>query len=209
MRYAIQTLLFAFPWTLRRRFLSLLWGYKLAPDCYVGFSWIGAKRLRMENSSRIGHLTFVKGVAQLELGRSARIGNLNWITGDSVESGLLVEEHAAITHRHLIDCTALVTIGQFSTFAGWRSQLLTHSIDVSQSRQTSDPVQIGRFCFVGTGVIILKGASLPDYSVLAAGSVLIDRPTEEYTIYGGVPARPVGKLPRETMYFNRGSGFVH
>src|SRR4029079_13492242 len=85
---------------------------------------------------------------------------------------LVLEEHAAITHRHLIDCTHSVVIGRFSTFAGFQSQILSHSIDLTACRQSSAPVRIGAYCFVGTNCVILGGSELPDYSVLGAKSLL-------------------------------------
>jgi acetyltransferase-like isoleucine patch superfamily enzyme len=61
---------------------------------------------------------------------------------------------------------------------------------------------------VGTGCVVLKGARLPDCSVLAAGSSLA-RPFEEtFTLYSGVPAAPVKALDRGCAYFSRATGFV-
>ena len=85
---------------------------------------------------------------------------------------LILGEHSAITHRHLIDCTNSVTIGKFTTFAGFQSQILTHSIDLERNRQSSSPVRIGDYCFIGTNCVLLGGSALPDYCVLGAKSLL-------------------------------------
>jgi acetyltransferase-like isoleucine patch superfamily enzyme len=122
---------------------------------------------------------------------------------------LVIERHAAITHRHLIDCTDRVVVGEFSIVAGWRSQILTHAIDIRLSRQSAASVSIGRYCFVGTGVIILKGARRPDYSVLSAGSVLANAMADTSMLYSGVPAVAVTPLDRELGYFQRTRGFVN
>ncbi len=45
----------------------------------------------------------------------------------------------------LIDCTARVRIGAFATIGGFRSQLLTHSIDFEAGRQTAEPIEIGEY----------------------------------------------------------------
>jgi acetyltransferase-like isoleucine patch superfamily enzyme len=76
------------------------------------------------------------------------------------------------------------------------------------SRQTSRPVVIGSYCFVGTGSILLKGSRLPDRSVLSAGSVLLTQESEECALYAGVPARKVRDLDADSMYFKREKGFV-
>jgi acetyltransferase-like isoleucine patch superfamily enzyme len=170
--------------------------------------------------SRLGHLTIIRGLCQVKLGAHATIGNLNWITGYPREGrgyfvdekgrkpDLYVGEHAAITNRHLIDCTNEVRIGRFSTLAGWRSQVLTHSIDLRRCRQASAPIEIGDYCFVGTGCVILGGGRLPGYCVLGAGAVLREAYSTQWTIYAGVPAKAIGVVAREWKYFVRPSGYV-
>jgi len=138
-------------------------------------------RLKMGPKAVIGAFTVCKGLGLLQLGELAFIGPLNWIwafpLGTSshhfeLDPGrkpqLIIGEHAAITSRHIIDCTDEVFIGGFSTFAGYRSQILTHSIDLNESRQRCKPVRIGHHCFVGTGCVLLGGCGLPDRSVLGA-----------------------------------------
>ena len=116
--------------------------------------------------------------------------------------------HAAMTSRHYVDCSNRVDIGDFATLAGARSQILTHAIDFNRNRQVSAPVRIGRYCFVGTSCVVLKGAELPDCSVLAAGSSLARAYGEPFTLYSGVPALPVKELDRDAEYFRRVRGFV-
>ena len=117
-------------------------------------------------------------------------------------------EHSAITHRHLIDCTNSVVIGKFTTFAGFQSQILTHSIDIENNCQSSAPVRVGDYCFVGTNSVFLGGSALPDYCVLGAKSLLNKGFTETHQLYGGVPAQPIKKLPPDWKYFTRSEGFV-
>jgi acetyltransferase-like isoleucine patch superfamily enzyme len=92
--------------------------------------------------------------------------------------------------------------------AGARSQILTHAIDFKRNRQVSAPVRIGRYCFVGTACVVLKGARLPECSVLAAGSTLARAYDETFTLYSGVPALPVKALDRDAEYFRRTRGHV-
>jgi len=217
----LQVALLILPWFLRRRALQSIFGFDLDPTARIGLSVIQAKRVVMAKGSRIGHLNFVKGIRELVFGESARIGNLNWITGfpkdnqDAFKSetarnpSFIIGAHSAVTHRHLIDCTNEVRIGSFTTFAGWRSQILTHGIDLKLSRQTSMPVVIGAYCFVGTGSILIKGCSLPNYSVLSAGSVLLTKETAEYALYSGIPAVKVRDLPADYGYFQRTEGYVY
>ena len=174
----------------------------------------------MEANTSIDHLTLCKNIALLHLHEHASIGRGNWITGFPQKPShhfttetdrrpeLIIGAHSAITHRHLIDCTNSVTIGKFTTFAGFRSQILTHTIDLAQNRQASAPVFIGDYCFVGTNCVLLAGSALPDFSVLGAKSLLNKSFTETYNLYGGVPARAVRELPPDFAYFHRSEGFV-
>ena len=216
----VRLLLVLLPWPLRRRMLNSLLGYEIDRTARIGWAWIFPQRLVMGPHSRIGHLSLCKGLALLELGPHASIGRGNWITG--VPTGhsrhfvhqpdrkpqLILGAHSAITNRHLIDCTNLVEIGEFATFAGFGSQILTHSIDLESCRQSSAPVRIGRYCFVGTRSVLIGGSTLPDYCVLGAASLLNRAYSATHRLYGGVPAVQIHELSPSLAYFQRRSGFV-
>ncbi|HVJ06601.1 MAG TPA: hypothetical protein VM578_13085 [Candidatus Saccharimonadales bacterium] len=198
-----------------------LFGYKIHSTARIGFSLIYPDHLVMGEGSRIGSLSVCKGLTLLEMGGQSRIGNLNWISGFPAANKtffagepdrhpeLVIGEHSAITNRHLIDCTNSVRIGRFTTFAGFRSQILTHSIDLYRGCQSSKPVTIGDYCFVGTNSVLLGGSSLPDCSILAASSLLNKQHSETHQVYAGNPATPVKSLPQDMAYFRRSQGYIH
>jgi len=224
LKLLLQLLCVFLPWFLRRRILSTCFGYRIDPRSRIGLAWVYPGQLILEEGASIGHLTVCKGLDLLHLKAHAYIGRGNWITGlttgDPLSeakpffhqpervSALVVGEHASITNRHLIDCTHQVTIGARATFAGFHSQILTHSIDLEQNRQSSAPVRIGAYCFVGTDVVLVAGSVLPDYSVLGAKSLLNKAYAETHKLYAGVPARPVSDLDPGLAYFHRRTGFV-
>lgn len=221
MKHLIAALLLVLPWPLRRIALVAIFRYKIHPSASIGLSIVCPQQLEMGAGARIGHLTICKGIELLKMDDKSFIGNLNWITGfpagdqtffsADVERRpvLILRAESSVTNRHFLDCTNSVQIGRFTTFAGIHSQILTHSIDLYQCRQSSKPVTIGEYCFVGTGSVLLGGCVLPDYSVLGAGSLLNKEYTDPYFLYGGNPARPIKSLPKDMAYFNRSSGFVH
>jgi acetyltransferase-like isoleucine patch superfamily enzyme len=220
MRAIVFVLSMLLPWQLRRKVLEWLLHYELHSSSRLGLSLIIPQRLIMGPNSRIDNLTICRGLDLLELGEGAIIGRLNWITGYPSQdkrkfsfarerrSALVLHDNAAVTNRHLIDCTAEVVIGSYSTVAGYRTQILTHSIDLSASRQDAQPITIGSYCFLGTGCILLGGSSLPDRSVLGAMSLLNHAFTEELWLYAGTPARPIQPLASDLAYFHRSSGVV-
>jgi acetyltransferase-like isoleucine patch superfamily enzyme len=208
------------PWRARRWLLQKQFGYQIHPTCRIGFSCIFPARLIMEERSRIENLTVCKNIDLLHLKAHATIGRGNWITGFPLGPSphfaeekdrrpeLIVGEHSAITHRHLIDCTNSVVIGKFTTVAGFQSQIITHSIDIEKNRQSSLPVRIGDYCFVGTNCVLLGGSLLPDFCVLGAKSLLNKSFTESHQLYAGVPARLIEELSPDCKYFQRTEGFV-
>ena len=216
----IQLLLIPLPWVLRRFVLIRLCNWEISGSARIGFSFISAAKVSLKDGSRVGHLNFISGLDELALGQNSTIGNLNWVTGGlkttSVRKSrkgkptraLYLRDESAITNRHYIDCTDILAIGSFSTFAGVRSQVLTHAIDLVRCELSTAPVIIGDYTFIGSGCIILPGASLPSFSILGAGSVLRKSHDESWTLYAGNPARPIRLIDRGDKYFSRNRGAI-
>lgn len=221
MRIMIFVLAGMLPWAIRRIVLCVMLGYKIDKTAYISrLSIVVPDELEMGASSYIGAMSMIKGMRRVQVGECGYIGALNWIYGFPGKSiklhfadvqrvcQLVVCRHASVTSRHIIDCTDEVIIGEYSTVAGYRTQILTHSIDLHESRQNCKPVHIGRYCFIGTDCVLLGGASLPDYSVLAAHSLYSMSQAESYYYYGGVPARQIKPVDKGERYFTRKRGYV-
>jgi acetyltransferase-like isoleucine patch superfamily enzyme len=221
IRKLLHAALACLPWPLRRKILNTFCGCDIHPTARIGFSLVLPRRLIMEEHSSIGHMTVAINLDFIHLGPYVTIGRGNWITGFPTAGGgkhfahqsdrkseLIVGAHSAITNRHLIDCTGGVSIGRLTTFAGFQSQILTHSIDLAEARQSSAPIRIGDYCFIGTNCVLLGGSSLPSYSVLGAKSLLNKDLRDEYFLYAGCPAKPVKPLARNLRYFDRQSGYI-
>jgi acetyltransferase-like isoleucine patch superfamily enzyme len=209
----------ALPWRLKRPLLQRLFGYQLDPSARIGLAWVYPRRLRMAAGSRIDALAVAIHLDQLIMGEMASIGRGNWITGFATgtdsphfahqphrRAELLLGEHSAITKNHHIDCTNLISIGPFTTIAGYHSQLLSHSIDLQHNRQHSEPITIGAYCFVGSNCVILGGSVLPHHSVLGALSLLNKVHSQPWSLYAGQPARRLKAI--EGAYFSREQGYV-
>lgn len=210
-----QLMIIFLPWSLRRRLLVWRYGWEIDPSAVIKKSIILAKRVKMGAKSRIHNLVVCKPIDYLEMGEDSGIGAMTFITGfpsagrffnhvADRKCELVLGAHAGITSRHFIDCNGGVYIGDYTTVAGIRSQIMTHSIDPYECRQDAKPVKIGKYCFLGTGCIILPGAVLPDYCVLGAGSVLNKAHSEPCMVYAGSPAMPKKCLSiDEVKYFHR------
>ena len=120
---------------------------------------------------------------KIELGPKAIISRGNWITGFPVKSAsphlnirliegrIDIRQSSSITKYHHFDCTSHIHIGRFATIAGYHSQFLTHSVDVYDNRQDSQPILIGDYAFIGTDVVVLGGSSLLNHCALGAKSL--------------------------------------
>jgi acetyltransferase-like isoleucine patch superfamily enzyme len=214
------TCAFVLPWPARRFLYRRLRGFELHPEARIGAALVAVGRCSMGPRARIGHFTVIRNLDRLDLGDGAKIGTFNWIFGmpggsdahfldhPERDPALVMERESSLTSRHIVDCTDRVSIGAFTTVAGFRSQILTHSIDIEDSTQRARPVVIGEYCMIGSGCIILKGARVPRGTVLGAGSVFRGTPPGEYQLMSGVPAAVVRPLGEEQAYFRRTAGPV-
>lgn len=222
MKLFLQLFFISLPWFMRKYLYRHLYGFEIGEHCYIGWSiFINTHKLSMAEGSRIGHFNVIRNMECVSLGERAIIGTFNWIAGGAKSNDskinkefsdrralLELGDESAIVARHIIDCADAIFIGRFSTIAGHRSQLLTHSIDLQANKQLCAPISIGSYCFLGTGLIILKGAEIPDYSVIGAGSVVTKKIEEGRCIYAGNPLRKIKEIKGAYKYFDREQGFV-
>ena len=92
-------------------------------------------------------------------------------------------------------CATGITIGAFCTFS-WDVQLLDndfHAITVDGAEQPSTaPIVIGDRVWVGTRAVVLKGVTVGDGAVVAAGAV-VTKDVPPGAVVGGMPARVIGR----------------
>ena len=212
----LHMMLLLLPWFIRRRMLCLLFGYKIHKTARIGLSIVMPVRLEMGAGCKIGHFTLCKRIDRLAMAEGSGIGSFHLITGIPTSNNrhfqhvkerrceMVLGKSVGIPSRKFFDCNGGIYIGDYTTVAGQWTQFLTHSIDIYNARQDARPIHVGKYCFIGTGCILLPGASLPDYSVLGAGAVLNKEMTEGGMIYAGVPATPRKKInPGETPWMQR------
>lgn len=215
MRTFFLLLVMFFPWKIKRFFLRKFFGFELSSKAYIGFSLIAPKHLVMEEGATIGHLNVAIHLELLHMEKDCTICQRNWITGFPLENKtnfqdfpnrkpyLIMKKDSAITKQHLVDCTDTVTIGELTSVGGYGTQILSHSTSLQFNKQACAPITIGHHCFVGTRSIILPGSILPNHSVLGAGAMLKKQFTEEYALYGGVPAKFIKKMDKAYAFFSR------
>ncbi|MDP2684179.1 MAG: DapH/DapD/GlmU-related protein [bacterium] len=71
-------------------------------------------------------------------------------------------------------------------------------IPVEYTKVKREPIIIENFANIGANSVIMPGITIAEGSVIGAGSV-VTKNTEPWTIYVGVPAKPIKKRPKEKM----------
>jgi acetyltransferase-like isoleucine patch superfamily enzyme len=171
---------------------------------------MGVGRFELGRGSTINFLNVFRGLNIVRLEDHAVIGSWNWISADRAfrsidsESGTLFLGYCAkIGNRNYVDSSGTVVIREYGGLGGNRCLVQTHEPDFVNCRQTVGRVTIGHHSLVGSCAVMLKGAYLPDQSLLAANSTMTSdsgmgcRPG----LYAGSPA--VWKKKMSGLYFDR------
>lgn len=69
-----------------------------------------------------------------------------------------------------------------------------HDLYDIQKHVISEPVRIGRYCWLGVNSTVLPGVQLGDHTIVAAGAVVSKSFPEGYCVLAGVPAKIVKRL---------------
>lgn len=190
-------------------------GWDVHPTAYIGRSIIVVDRLYMGPGASIGPRNVIRDLDELRLEEGASIATRNWIVGipRSVDvfptssdrrPSLILGRHAMITDAHEIDCADRVELGDHAAVAGFRSQILTHSLNLVKDRFEAGAVEIGDRSAVMSGCILQSGSRVPPRCIVSAGSVINTKLTKELTFYRGNPAEAVRDLPETLGFFRRG-----
>jgi len=114
-----------------------------------------------------------------------------------VDGELHLGENFHISAASTIVCRKKIVIGK-NTLMAWDSLITDsdlHAIyDFQDHRVNNDePVIIGDHCWIGAKASILKGAEIANNTVIALGSVVTRKESEEYCVLAGNPAKIVKK----------------
>jgi len=217
-RLALLAVIALLPGFVKRPLYRGLFRYRIGRGVRIGLVILDAGTVELGDGTDIGHLNLITRVGSFITGRSVRIGSLNIIRGGervrlgdyaevmrlnvlnaipdhdcttSPASRLEIGRGAVVVSGHRIDFTDQVTIGQNVIIGGRNSSLWTHN------RQSTAPIEIGDFCYLGSEVRLAPGARLAERSILGLGSVLAGAIDTPGSLVGGVPARVIRPLTAE------------
>jgi len=152
-----------------------------------------------------GAIPQIIGDGTVEIGDDVLIGSLQtWIVGFKVSTAprLLIGNRVSINYDTTISVAECVSIGD-DTMIAMRVQIYDNpSHPLAPSRRLrresfaideARPVMIGRNVWIGTAAIILRGVTIGDNAVVAAGSV-VTKSVPANTVVAGNPAKIIKTL---------------
>jgi len=188
--------------------------FSIGEKARVGLSVIIADEVELGENASVGHFNLIKHLDYFKMKESSIFGSFNWMCGspgrtrgNASRSGFILGRSSAVTSRHFLDAQYTIHIGEFSTIAGVRSTIFSHSMDLYNCKQGGSPVVIGDYVFVGSNALILPGVNIADRVIVGAGATLAKVAYESDMIYLGASGS-VKEIDRKVMYFDRKSGFV-
>lgn len=125
-------------------------------------------------------------------------------TGDMLRE-ISIGEHSYVGYDSFWVVGASITIGKHVS-VGHRVEFYTsdHDPDDPAFARRDAPIAIGDYAWIGSRVMILKGVTVGEGAVVAAGS-LVTKDVEPYTIVGGHPAKFIRKRgATEFTYYHDG-----
>jgi acetyltransferase-like isoleucine patch superfamily enzyme len=211
VRRLVVVLLVVLPARLRKLVARKVLGWDIHPTAHIGRSMFLVGHVSMGPGSSIGSFNVFRGLEEVRLGEGASIATRNWVSSPPYAPALLTEpgrrsvlilgDYAMITIGNEIDCSDRVEFGNHARLAGFKSQILTHSLDLMRDRWVTGPVELGERSAVMSGCIMLSGTRVPARSIVSAGSVVATKLTKEQCFYRGNPAAVVRELPDNLAYY--------
>ena len=120
------------------------------------------------------YLQYPRGI---EIGRNCHVNRSVLLDG---RGGIVMGNCISISHR-----VALVSA--------------SHDVRSPSFAYVKGKITIGDYVWIGVYATVLKGVTIGEGAVIAAGSV-VTKDVEPYTIVGGVPAKKIGERVRELDY---------
>lgn len=78
-----------------------------------------------------------------------------------------------------------------------------HAPNDLRKQLSGEPIRIGKYCWLGMGVIVLPGVELGDFTIVGAGSVVTKSFKDGYCVIVGNPAKKIKQLTKEECIMYR------
>ena len=148
---------------------------------------------------------FYKNVHQIQIEKKVVIYSGTEIRNPS---GLCIGKGSIIGDNAILDARAGIKIGKnvnlSSNVSIWTLQHDYRDPDFACNPNHYGPVRIENRVWIGPNSIILRNVTIGEGAVVAAGSVVTHN-IPPFELWGGVPARSLGKRPQNMRYEFKGT----
>lgn len=163
---------------------------------YMKYKILYGSRIQMAK------INSLKGRIEIDLFSDAkcRIGNFLMTAGPfyikcTDKAEITIGDNCFFNHNCSLTAVENIVIGNQCMFAN-NFVVVDHDHDRKDGKilkeLVSAPVKIGNNVWCGANVTVLKGVTIGDGAVIAAGSV-VNRDVAAYSVVAGVPARKISK----------------
>ena len=163
---------------------------------YMKYKILYGSRIQMAK------INSLKGRIEIDLFSAAkcRIGNFLMTAGPfyikcTDKAEITIGDNCFFNHNCSLTAAENIVIGNQCMFAN-NFVVVDHDHDRKDGKilkeLVSAPVKIGNNVWCGANVTVLKGVTIGDGAVIAAGSV-VNRDVAAYSVVAGVPARKISK----------------
>lgn len=147
---------------------------------YIGMHWHGSRYLPSEYKMLAGSRLIVDGQFMIYTGCSVILE-----AGAALQLGSGYINNGVILH-----CHKQISIGHDVAFAKGVTIRDSDSHSINGNKDITAPIRIGNHVWIGVNATILKGVTIGDGAVIAAGAV-VTRDVPAHTLAGGVPAKVI------------------
>lgn len=166
-----------------------------AKDVRTGMIELGMSRTPMKSPKGLYTLIRIHKDSYIEMGNKVRVfsgGNLIAALGGVIHLG----NDFTMNQQALIYASTYVFFGNHSGLS-WESQVMDSDFHYTFNQNTKivmdcrKPIMIGNYCYLGNRTTVMKGSFLPDYSILAGGSLLnkdFSNVNSKGNVFAGTPA---------------------
>lgn len=197
----LQLVVVPLPQRLKRLVYRHVFGWTVADDAYVGWSYMGTEHAILEPGCHIGHFNIIRNIRMLHVGRNAYMKDFNQIFGSTPEGAtgarsFRLGDEGHIMSRHYFEVGGAIDIGHSALLGGRNTQIYTHSLVTADgvNRWKVAEMSIGDGAKVYASTILVH-CRIPPGAIVAAGAVLTKSYVpegDERLLIAGNPAVVVG-----------------
>lgn len=166
----------------------------------------GVLKIKYGHCISMSIINSIKGKIKIELslGSELEIGHFFMSAGPcyikcTENANCKIGNRVFLNHNCSITCVEEISIGNNCNIAN-NVVIVDHNHNMGENGVEdgfeSSAVHIGENVWIGANATILKGVSIGDGSVVAAGAV-VNKNIPSHEVWGGVPARKIRKLMNE------------